>query len=409
VFKDSEFSPRRLFARFPPGIWAVTVLGFLNAAGFSISLPFLSLYLYQDRKMDMVLVGVVMLVAGLFSAVTQLLAGAIADRVGRRPLLLATLFAGILLYLVMALLIGASAGLLAIVAAYTAVRCVLMMMRPAMTAIVVDLSPKERLTETYGLLRIATNLGWAAGPAAGGYLASSLSYAWLFALTGAIGIIALLVTFLFLPESFGQPSEKVSVGSVFNAASDRSFLKFVGLNLLVFVVASQMISTLSVFTVDRGGFSPSAYGLLLTINGLVVVLLQYPASRAIGRVSKYTALSLGSLLYGLGYLMMGWVGAFSVAAAAMVVITLGEIIWSPTTLAVVGELSPQDSRGRYMGFFGLSDTIGVSIGPMLGGALLDVFPTRPILIWGSISILAVLAAAGFRLADGSRRARVAVR
>jgi MFS family permease len=405
MFRASEASPRRLFARFHPGIWAITVIGFLNAVGFSISLPFLSLYLYQDRHMDMVLVGLVMLVAGVFSAVTQMFAGAITDRFGRRPLLLATLLAGVFLYLGMALLIGASSGLLAIVIAYAAVRSVLMMMRPAMSAMVVDLSPKDRLTETYGLLRIAQNLGWAAGPAVGGYLASSLSYAWLFAFTGMMGAVALLIAFFFLRESFGQPTEEITIGSMFNAAKDRSFLKFTALSLLVFLVASQMISTLSVFAVDRAGFSPSLYGMLLTTNGLVVVLFQYPAARAIGRVTKYTALSLGSLLYGFGYLMMGWVGPFGLAVAAMVVITLGEITLSPTTLAVVGEVSPENSRGRYMGFFSLSETLGLSLGPMVGGILLDVFPATPVFIWGAISLLAFVAAAGFYRGDKSQRAR----
>jgi MFS family permease len=59
----------------------------------------------------------------------------------------------------------------------------------------------------------------------------------------------------------------------------------------------------------------------------------------------------------------------------MAVITGGEIIHAPVSLSVIGELSPEDQRGRYMGLFGLSQTIGMAVGPLLGGILLDAFPS----------------------------------
>lgn len=353
----------------------------------------------------MTLVGVVFLVSGACSAIAQMFAGAASDRFGRRPLLLGTLLLSVFLYIGMALLIGRAAPVLAIAAAYAGVRSALMMMRPAIAAVVVDLSPRERLTETYGVLRVAQNLGWAAGPAMGGYLAASLPYAWLFGFAALISGIAFFFVVLRLRESFSGASEPVSVRSMFTAGADRDFLKFTVLSLLVFVVMGQMTSTLSVFTVDHAGFSTSRYGLLLTINGLLVVLLQYPATQVMGRAAKPAVLVLGSLLYGLGYLTMGWVGSFSLATAAMVVITLGEITLSPTTLAVVGEMSPGEWRGRYMGFYGLSETLGLSLGPLLGGFLLDVFPTRPLFIWGAISVVAMVAAVGFNRWGAGRRLR----
>jgi MFS family permease len=83
---------------------------------------------------------------------------------------------------------------------------------------------------------------------------------------------------------------------------------------------------------------------------------------------------LGSLLYALGYLSFGWITQFGWALGAMAIVTAGEIIHSPVTLSVIGELAPQDQRGRYMGFYGLSETIGIAMGPLLGGILLDAFP-----------------------------------
>jgi MFS family permease len=79
----------------------------------------------------------------------------------------------------------------------------------------------------------------------------------------------------------------------------------------------------------------------------------------------------------------------------MTIITAGEIIYSPVTLAVIGELSPQDQRGQYMGVFGFSETIGIALGPLLGGILLDMFPFDPRLLWGPIASLALVAALGY--------------
>jgi predicted MFS family arabinose efflux permease len=267
--------------------------------------------------------------------------------------------------------------------------------RPITSAMVMDLSPKERLTETYGFLRVGQNLGWAAGPALGGYLATFLPYAWLFGLAALLNALTFCLILLFLRESFHGATEQVDLRSIFSVATDRAFLMFTGLSLIVFLVMGQLGSTLSVFTVDSLGFSTAQYGLLLTMNGLIVVFFQYPVARGLNRLAKPTAIILGSLLYGLGYLSLGWVGSFAWALAAVTIITAGEIVFSPTALSVVGELSPWDQRGRYMGFFGLSDILGMSLGPLVGGILLDVFPTGPQFIWGTVAFLAFMAAVGF--------------
>jgi MFS family permease len=337
----------------------------------------------------------VFLIAGLCSAVTQMVGGVLSDRFGRRPLLLGAAGIRVPLYLGMAVLIGVSAPIWAIVVVYIAQQSVGMMVHPATSAMVADLSPKDRLTETYGFLRVGRNVGWAAGPAVGGYLATFLPYSWLFGVAALTSVLAFWLILLFLRESFHGAAERVDLRSVFSVASDRTFLMFTGLSLLVFLAMGQMGSTLSVFTVDRLGFSTAQYGLLLTMNGLIVVFFQYPVARGTSRLTKSTALILGSLLYGLGYLSLGWTASFAWALVAIAVITAGEIVFSPSTLAVVGELSSQGRRGRYMGFFGLSETLGISVGPLVGGVLLDAFPTDPRFIWGTIALVAFAAAAGF--------------
>ena len=387
---------RDVFGRFPSGIWTMTAIQLFTTAGFSICLPFLALYLYQERGLSMVFIGTVFLIGGLCSAATQLVGGMLSDRFGRRRLLLGTTGISILLYSGLAVLVGIAAPVWAILVVYIAGRTVLMTTRPAMAAMVADISPKDRLTETYGLLRVGGNVGFAAGPAVGGYLMTFLPYGWLFGVAALSCALVFLLILLFLRESFHRAIERVDFGSMLSVASHRTFVVFTGLSLLVFLTMTQLGSTLSVFTVDRLGFSTAQYGLLLTTNGLIVVAFQYPVARALGRLTKVKGLILGSLLYGVGYLSMGWVGSFGWAIAPIVVVTAGEIVFSPLTLAVVAELAPEERRGRYMGFFELGQTLGMSFGPLLGGILLDSFPADPWFIWGTIAFVSFVAAVGFR-------------
>jgi predicted MFS family arabinose efflux permease len=380
--------------RFSSGIWIISVVGLLNWISWSMSLPFMALYLYQERGVSMAWVGVIMLVCGLSSVAAQLAGGAITDKVGRRPFLIGTVSLGIVLYLIMALLIGMHSPVLAIAAAFLLARAVQTMQRPAIQAIVVDLAKPERLAESYSLLRVSTNIGFAAGPALGGFLVLYLNFAWLFGAAGLIGIIALVLVILFFKESSRIQAVRIDFTAILKAGQDRNLLVFSLLSLLVFLTSGQMASTLSVYTVSFAGFSEAQYGFLLTLNGLIIVAVQYPLTRLLGRF-PYLSLTLGAFFYGCGYLILTWVGPYGLALFSMTIITFGEMSISPTASAMVGEMATAEWRGRYMAFFGAMETLGFSIGPLIGGILLNAFPGHPLAVWGPLSSMAFVAALAF--------------
>lgn len=388
---------KNAIGRFKPGVWIVTLQSLLTAAGFSITIPFLSLYLFQDRGLSMTVVGIIMMVAGLFAALAHVIGGEMSDKLGRRPVILISLSIRVLMYAVMAMLIGFTAPVWSIVICYLVGQAIGMMERPASSAIVTDLSSKKKLTEAYGLLRVGVNLGWAAGPAVGGYLAISLPYSWLFGAAALLTAVASIIVLVFLKESSTRTPNKLDFQSKSSIWRDRSFLLFTSISLLLFILMGQMMSTLSIYTVDVIGLSTAQYGLLLTTNGLIVVFFQYPVAYKLGNFSKSKILIIGTLLHALGFFIFGCSGAFAIGIVAMIVITLGEIIYAPTSLAVVGEIAPQRYIGRYMGVFGLTQILGISISPLIGGILLDLFPSQPLVIWGSIALLGIAAAAGYYL------------
>jgi len=131
------------------------------------------------------------------------------------------------------------------------------------------------------------------------------------------------------------------------------------------------------------------------INGLVVVLFQWPAARLAARVGIRRGLVLGCLLYAMGYFSVSFASAFPLLIGSMVIITLGEITFSPTSMAAVANAAPRARVGRYMGFFGLTEALGWSVGPFIGGKLFDRLAATPAALWGIIAAIGIVAAAGF--------------
>jgi MFS family permease len=388
---------RNAIGRFETGVWIITLQSLLTAAGFSITIPFLSLYLFQDRALPMTAVGTIMMAAGFFAALAHVIGGELSDRFGRRPVILISLIIRALMYAIMAILIGASAPVWSIVFCYFIGQAIGMMEGPAASAIVTDLSPRKKLTEAYGLRRVGLNLGWAVGPAVGGYLAISLPYSWLFGAATLLTTFACVIVLVFLRESYTRSTNKLDIRSILSIKKDGSFLVFTCISLLFFLLLGQMMSTLSIYIVDVIGLSTAQYGLLLTTNGLIVVFFQYPVAYKISNFSKPKVLIIGCLLQAFGYFAFGWSGVFATSIVAMIIITIGEIIYAPTSLAVVGEIAPQKYRGRYMGIFGLTQILGISISAFIGGVLLDLFPSQPLVIWGIISLLGIAAATSYYL------------
>jgi predicted MFS family arabinose efflux permease len=384
-----------IFKRFPSGVWLMTMVDMFVTIGFSIALPFLALYLYNERGLSMSMVGVIFLISGLCTAGTNMIGGMLSDRFGRRRLFISITTVSIFAYAALAVLIGVSAPVWLIAIVYIAARSIVGTINPTVMAIVADLSPKDRLTETYAFIRVGGNVGFALGPALGGYLMTFLSYGWLLSVSAFTCLVVALLIIFFLRESFTGGGERVDLRSTLAVAKDRSFLIFITCSVLLVLSVSHLGSTLSVFAVDRMGFTTAQYGLLLTTNGIMVAITQYPVAYVINRLSKSTGLILGSLFYAVGYLTLGWITNYSWAIVSMIIITSGEVIFSPISSAVVAESAPPDKRGRYMGFFALSQTIGYSLSPLFGGILLDIFPTNNIALWGIVASVGIVAALGF--------------
>jgi len=379
---------RNFFRRFDRAVWSLALTQLITTAGFSLALPFLSLYLFRDRGLSMSAVGTIMLLAGLVGALGEFLGGDLSDRLGRKPVLLGAILFRIFAFLGLAFLVFREGTIWNIALMYMAVRLSGGLAIPPVLALVADLTVGKRV-EGYGLLRVGVNVGWALGPALGGYLAARFPYASLFLFGATAAFLTFLLVLFWVPKPRIRAMAAATRGT-FTAFKDPDFLCFLGASILVFLVAGQLVSTLSVFTVAKVGISKAQFSGLLTLNGLLVVVFQYPLARAVQGWPRRAGLALGALLYSLGYLSFGWIRSFPLMLVAITIVTVGEVLFTPVAQAVAADLAPEKHRGRYLGAFGLVESFGWFSGAFLGGVLLDWAP-NPQVLWGAIASLGFLA------------------
>jgi len=154
-----------------------------------------------------------------------------------------------------------------------------------------------------------------------------------------------------------------------------------------------MNSTLGVYLRNEHDISAMQYGLLLSINAIMVVLLQFPVTRRLEKFKPLLMMAVGSLLYAVGFAMYGFVPTYALFIVAMVIITIGEMVVSPFQQSMVAGFAPEQMRGRYMAVSGLSWSISFTVGPYFAGLILD--SPHPNLLWAFCGIIGLMAAIGF--------------
>ncbi|MEV7179236.1 MFS transporter [Kitasatospora sp. NPDC093679] len=381
-------------------LWTSTLVNRLG--GFVVT--FLALYLTGDRGFSPAYAGLVASLFGLGSAIAAVGGGVLADRWGRRP----TLLAAQLGTAVSTAALGFCQDRVTIAVTAFLVGLASNASRPAISAIIADLVPAEHRVRAYSLNYWAINIGFGVSAAVAGLIAAH-GYLALFLIDAASTLACAVVVFVRVPESRpeSRPEQRpagaaaagavaaeppAGLGTVFR---DGRFMALVAVNLLLAVVAQQGSTTLAV---DMGlaGISAARYGLVIGLNGVLIVLLQLPLTRAMEGRSRTGLLVASSLLTGWGFGLTALAGGSAGFYAATVAVwTIGEIMAAPTMMGLVAELSPARARGRYQGVYSLSWSLASFVGPAAGGYLLEHAGGRA--VWGACAVFGTVAAGAFLL------------
>jgi MFS family permease len=291
-------------------------------------------------------VGVLFLVSAPAAAVANYFSGRLSDRVGPKPLILASFLAS-----------SGNVAALAWVSGNAAVAFALIVVQGVLGApaysldrvLVAELVPEREGRETgYASVRVAANLGIFAGPPLAALLIQLGGWTVFLIGVAALGVLGATLTAVFLPAT-RRDGGRATGASVSVLLGDRPFALLLLSTLLGFVVYCGFETVLPVLAVSAYGISASTWGLLVAISPLLVVLFQLRLTRATAAIPPAPRLAAAMVLMGLPFLLLVGGGSVLAIAAVVVVFVTGEMLWVPTFQAVAAQLAPIPVRGTYFG------------------------------------------------------------
>lgn len=390
---------KKIYHEYPRAFWIYNVIVFIDRFGGFMLYPFFALYLTEKFKIGMTTVGVLFAVFSVSGFVGSALGGALTDRMGRKGVIIFSL----VLSSLSALGMGFAPSLEIFAAVSIIVGTLAHIGGPAHEAVVADLLPEEKRAEGYGIIRVVFNLAVIIAPAVAGLLIAK-SYLLLFIVDAAISLLATLVVLFYLPETkpAARPDAKpesmsqsfAGYGRVFK---DIPFVAFVIVSVMTTLIYMNFNSTLGVYLRDNHGIPEAGYGYLISLNAVIVVVFQFWVARRLERFKPMLMLAAGAALYGIGFAMYGFTSTYLMFAVAMIVITIGEMVFTPFQQTLVASFAPEEMRGRYMAVSGLSWGIAFAGGPYLAGLLLD--SASPNRLWIACGILGVITMTGYIILD----------
>ena len=367
----------------PRPVWILFAGTFINRFGQFV-MPFLVIYLtkigYSTAK-----AGLALGAYGVGHVVASSLGGHLADRIGRRHTIVLSMF-------------GSAASLMGLSQARSYIPIVVLTMitasfgelyRPAAQALLADLMPEGQRVFSFAMYRFAVNLGVAAGPAMAGFLAEH-SFFYLFAGDALTSVVYGVIALFALPQGLRTYQKGERLGEALRvAAHDSRFVIFLVATLLAAIIDMQMGSTFALH-VTWLGFPPRVYGMLISLNAVLVIALELVITNYTQRLSPRPVIALGYLLWGLGFALTGMARTIPLLAGTVVIWTLGEMAASPLAGAYVAQIAPEKYRGRYMGLLVTMWSVALCVGPPVGAFL---FERNRAALWAACGALGLLSAA----------------
>jgi len=364
-------------------------------------MPFFALWAHKDASIPTEYIG---LLFGCYAG-GELLAtpfvGGIADRLGRRPVLLVST-TGVGLGFV---LLFFAHGALATVAALITIGIFESVLHPTAATAIADVVPSEKLREHFALTRITSNAGRMIGPALGAALA--LWSLHLVFLGAAAAILAgALVVAAFLPETWGRGAgrsqdddeeEEESLLALTAAFRDRRLAALL-MSVGAIEIAASWIEAITPLYADAAGtLTPSGVGLLFTYAGALGVIFQLPVTQASKQMTGFSTVLWSGATQALAFACLLLSPALLPLAAAITLLAFSQMLSGPLAQVIVSELAPRNAQATYQAAFSVVFDLKDAAGPAIGTWLYAISAVLP---WGS-GIVASLAAA-FALATAAR-------
>jgi MFS family permease len=377
-------NPLAVMKRMPRPVRILIAGTFINKAG-SFILPYLTLVLNREFHMTGGQAGALVMAYGVGSLVSIITGGVLTDALGRRRTLLLSLLGSGALAVAMAFSPSARVFVpLLVLFGFLAD-----LYRPASSAIIGDLLPSEERASGFAALRVAVNLGFAVGMGLGGLL---VAWSWrvLFAADGLTTAAFGLIVYASIAETRPALAQDTRVPAASSPWRDAVYLQMVvaslGFSILVFSFVTALPLTITV----SAGYPAWAYGALSGANGLLIAAFEVSVVAALQRYRRLKVAAVGMLLAGVGFGLTGFVMHWSWFLFTVVLWTLGEILTVPQQMAFIADWAPAEARGRYLGLYGATWSLGMALNPIL---ILPLHARLPEVVFWPLTILLVAPAA----------------
>jgi MFS family permease len=376
----------------PAAFWVVIVATLINQMG-NMAFVFLVLYCNQALGFSLPLAATTFAAFSGSMLLIGLLGGSVIDRFGALRVMLLALIANGFTLLIFPLL----HTYFSIILLCFTWGCTYGLYRPASQAFITQLSTPGMHKITFSLYRLVINLGMSLGPAVGGYLATH-HFASIFLANGIANLTAsvVLITGLSRSEWFKQKClikrSELSMKWLFK---DSSLAWFLAAMIPVSMVFFQHESTLAVYAKESLHLSLSFYGLIFTLNTLMIVLFELPLNIATLNWPYRINLALGSAFITAGFAGIAWSHRAHDILLITVIWTIGEMILYPSSSSYIADIAPEERRGSYMSLYSTCTSIGMLLGPWSGALIMQRFGAHNLWLacgaWGLLSVALFLA------------------
>lgn len=366
----------------PRPLWMLFAGTFINRFGGFV-VPFLTLHL-KDEGYTIADAGFAASAYGMGHLVASLLGGHLTDYFGRRNTIIVSMFSSA----VLVLLLSQARSLPTIVTLVGLFGLAGELYRPAASALIADLTTPEQRIYAFAGYRMAINAGFMIGPAIGGML-SQAHPMWLFVGDAVSSMLYGILAWATLPNIVSKHEAPAPWSEALaHLRANRRFLLFILAVAPVTFIFFQMNSTFPLHA-ESHGVTRKEIGMLLGLNGLLVITLEVPLTTWARRASLPFVLGIGYLLIGFGYAANAFLGTALLMTLSVLIFTFGEMITAPLQSTYIASLAPLRLRGRYMGIYSLVWSLGLMTAPWLGTM---AFQRDPNLLWAVCAGLGVIAA-----------------
>ena len=385
-------------------LYALTAASFLMFTAFGFVFPFLPLFIAElgvgDQGQVEIWSGVSSFGQALVLSIFSPIWGALADRHGRRVMVLRAAFGGgfVIAFMGLSQNIWQFMGLRLIQGAMTGVVA-------AASALAISFVPRNRVGAALGLIQMSSFAGNAVGPSLGGVTADHFGYRYSFAVSGALFLLAGVVTIAFVKEHFVPPppeDTKPGLSGILRDIRTRGRDRQLLIMMVVLFSANfgvnvvQPMLPLFVQYIDPLESAATVTGVIFTVAGVVAAVSSVIWGRMGDRIG-YRRLLIG-MATGAGLI---YIPQALVTSATQLIVLRGILgIFDggllPSANALIASSTPHErtehsSHGTTYGLVYLANGMGFALGPLAGGIIAASLGLRSVFFVTAIILLAIAA------------------